>query len=251
MRNCPILRRFSDVRAGLKVGPVTLVCAFAGGLVLISLLLAQGTHLRAARCAGGVVTVIADSPSDRDAACSGAEHAIAVLDGLGLPVLSPIVVHVVDEITLDHDASALGTFDPRTHLVKGLARSAYSVGSAEEAVLGLPFDDELHASVFAHEVTHAVFHQHEARIPLSPAAHEYVAYSVQLTTLPVDHRRRILERFEVSPFTNVDQVSSVILAFDPNGFGIKAYLHFRDAADQHAVLRSLVSASRASPPEWY
>lgn len=232
-------------------GRTFLVPAFMGVIVASVVLLTQQSDLRTVRCGGGLVAVIAQSKADRDAACGGAERAIAVLDRLGLPVLSPIVVHVVDEITMTHGASALGTFNPRTRLVKVLARSAYSVGSADEAVLGLPFDEELHASVFAHEVTHAVFHQHEDRIPLSPAAHEYVAYSVQLTTLPVDHRRRILERFEVTPFSDVDQVSSVILGFDPNGFGIKAYLHFRNATDQHAVLRSLVQASRSGAPEWY
>ncbi len=251
MRHSPVFLRLFNMLDGGRGSRTALVSIFVGGLVLIGLLLTHGADLRAGRCAGGVVTVIAQSPADRDAACDGAGRAIAVLEGLGLPVLSPIVVHVVDKIDIMHGASALGTFDPRTRLVKVLARSAYSLGSVDETVLGLPFDDDLHASVFAHEVTHAVFHQHETRIPLSPTAHEYVAYSVQLTTLPNDHRQRILNRFEVSPFSDVDQVNGIFLAFDPNSFGIKAYLHFRDAADQNAVLEGLVRASRAGTPEWY
>ena len=251
MRHGPVFARLFGMLDGGRGSRTALVSVFAGGLILIGVLLAHGTDLRSGRCVEGVVMVIAQSQADRDAACDGAERAILVLDGLGLPVLSPIVVHVVDEIDDIQGASALGTFDARTRLVKVLARSAYSLGSIDETVLGLPFDDELHASVFAHEVTHAVFHQHEARIPLSYTAHEYVAYSVQVMTLPEDYRRRLLDRFDVSPFTNVHQVNGVMLAFDPNSFGVKAYLHFRDSADQNAVLRGLVRASRAGVTEWY
>jgi len=251
MRRSPVFRHIFSGFGCLVCRPAFLVPAFMGIIAVSGGLLFQQSELSAVRCGGDAVTVIAQSSADRDAACTGAERAFAVLDRLGLPVLSPIVIHVVDEITVMHGASALGIYDPKTRLVKVLARSAYSVGSTDEAVLGLPFDEDLHASVFAHEVTHAVFHQYEERIPLSPVAHEYVAYSVQLTTLPADHRQRILDRFKVSPFTNVSQVNGTLFAFDPNGFGVKAYLHFRDAADQHAVLRRLVHASRSGAPEWY
>ncbi len=251
MRYSPPLQRLIAVFGRVAGRRAILIPLLVGVVVLSGAWLGREPELRAARCAGGLVTVIAQMPADRAAACAGAENAIAVLDRLDLPVLNPLVVHVVDEITIMHGASALGTFDAKTRLVKALARSAYSVGSTDEAVLGLPFDDVLHESVFAHEVAHAVFHQHEDTIPLSPVAHEYVAYSVQLTTLPEDHRRRILDRFAVSAFTDVTQVNATLFAFDPNGFGIKAYLHFRDAADQHAVLRSLVRASRSGVLEWY
>ncbi len=74
---------------------------------------------------------------------------------------------------------------------------------------------------------------------------------MQLATLPGPKRRRILDQFEGAAFSDVEQVSDLILAFDPNRFAVKAYLHFRDAADQHAVLEGLSGASRADPPEWY
>jgi hypothetical protein len=251
MRHNRVFPRFLSVFLGKAVAPVGLFAILAVGGVAIGVLSTRETGPNATRCGGGVVTVIAGAAADREAGCAGAGRAIAVLDDLGLPVLGPIVVQVVDELVIANGVAALGTFDPRTRVVKVLARSAYSVGKADEGVLGLPLDDHLHASVFAHEVTHAVFHQHEARIPLSPAAHEYVAYSVQLTTLPPDHRRRVLERFKVSPFDNVEQVNGMILAFDPNGFGVKAFLHFQGAADQNAVLENLIRASRAAPRQWY
>jgi hypothetical protein len=158
---------------------------------------------------------------------------------------------VVDEIEMPNGAAALGTYDPRTQMVHVLARTAYSLGSVDDQVLGLPFDEELYTSVFSHEVTHAVLHQYEREIPLSPAAHEYVAYAVQLMTLSRPHRRRIVERFDGVPFTDVNQVSTMILAFDPNKFAVKSYLHFRDAGDQHAVLQNLIRASRAASAGWY
>lgn len=251
MRYSPDFLRFFNVLAGDAGRWTVVVGSVVGVIAVLAMLLVQEPDLRAAACGGGGVTVIAESSYDRDAACTGAGRAIAVLGGLGLTVLGPIVVQVVDEITIMHGVPALGLYDPRTHLVKVLARSAFSPGTAAEAVLGLPFDEDLHASVFAHEVTHAVLHQYEEWIPLGPAAHEYVAYSVQLATLPGPQRRRILDRFEGAAFSNVEQISEIILAFDPNRFAVKAYLHFRDAADQHAVLEGLIGASRVGPPEWY
>jgi hypothetical protein len=58
------------------------------------------------------------------------------------------------------------------------------VGTADDTVLGLPVDAVLYASIFAHEVAHAVIHQNLDGRKLSFAAHEYLAYAVQLGTLP-------------------------------------------------------------------
>ena len=251
MRRVAIFSRFLTVLAGDASHYRVLVAGFFAFISVLYLSLAQGSDLRSDRCVAGSVTVIAPSLADKTAACAGAERAIVFLGELGFPVERSIVIHVVDEIEMTHGASALGTFNPRTHLVHVLARTAFSLGSGDDAILGLPFDDELHASVFSHEVAHAVLFQHQREVPLSPAAHEYLAYSVQLATLPPAHRRRIVDRFDGAGFTDVAEASTIMLAFDPNHFALKSYLHFRDAADQRAVLQSLILASRAGAPEWY
>ena len=145
----------------------------------------------------------------------------------------------------------MGIYDPKADVVKVLARSAFSLGTTGDTVLGLPIDDALYASVFAHEVAHAVIHQNLGGQKLPYAAHEYLAYAVQLATLSAPNRERVLARFPGAAFTELEQVSEMALGLDPDWFAVKAYQHFRKLDDQDAVLRRLLADFPAHQKEWY
>ena len=100
-------------------------------------------------------------------------------------------------------------------------------------------------------VAHAVIHQNLGGQKLPFAAHEYLAYAVQLSTLSAPNRERILARFPGAAFTELEQVSEIVLGLDPDRFAVKAYQHFRKLDDQDAVLRRLLADFPAHQKEWY
>lgn len=225
--------------------------AAAGLSIVVGLIVATAPGVAATPCGETQVSVAAGNADDVRVACRGVAGAIAFLAERGFGVREPVFVEVVESIEVIPGASVLGIYDPKADVVKVLARSAFSSGTVGDVVLGLPVDEALYASVFAHEVAHAVIYRNIGRRELSPAAHEYLAYAVQLATLPVAYRQRVLARFPGAVFTDLDQVSEIALGFDPDRFAVKAYQHFRKLDDQDAALRRLLAEFPAGSSEWY
>lgn len=212
---------------------------------------ATAPGVAATPCAGTGVSVAAENADDARFACRGVIEAVDFLAERGFAVRKPVKVEVVESIDVIPGASVLGIYDPKADVVKVLARSAFSSGTTDDTVLGLPIDDDLYASIFAHEVAHAVIYQNLGGQKLPFAAHEYLAYAVQLATLSVPERERVLARFPGAAFTELEQVSEVVLGMDPDRFAVKAYQHFRKLDDQDAVLRRLLADFPARSREWY
>jgi hypothetical protein len=225
--------------------------AAAGIAIALGPIVATVPGVAATPCAEIPVIVAAADADDVRVACRGAVGAVAFLAERGFSVDEPIVVEVVEGIDVVPGASVLGIYDPKADRIEVLARSAFSSGTTGDRVLGLPVDDTLYASIFAHEVAHAVIYRNIGRRELSSAAHEYLAYAVQLATLPRSYRERVLARFPGAGFSDLKEVSGVILGFDPDRFAVKAYLHFRELDDQDAVLRRLLADLPTGDPEWY
>jgi hypothetical protein len=230
--------------------------AAAGLVVLLGLIVATAPGVAATPCTQTRVSVAADNADDARVACRGVVDAVDFLAERGFAVREPVFVEVVESIDVIPGASLMGIYDPRADVVQVLARSAFSLGTTSsgaigDTVLGLPIDDALYASVFAHEVAHAVIYQNLGGQKLPHAAHEYLAYAVQLATLSAPNRERVLARFPGAAFTELEQVSEMALGLDPDWFAVKAYQHFRKLDDQDAVLRRLLAEFPAHQKEWY
>jgi hypothetical protein len=225
--------------------------AAAGPVFLLGLIVATAPGVAATPCAGTRVSVAADNADDARFACRGVVEAVDFLAERGFTVRQPVFVEVVESIDVVPGASVLGIYDPKADVVKVLARSAFSLGTTDDTVLGLPIDDALYTSIFAHEVAHAVIYQNLGGRKLPFAAHEYLAYAVQLATLSAPDRERVLARFPGAAFTELEQVSEIVLGLDPDRFAVKAYQHFRKLDDQDAVLRRLLADFPAREKEWY
>lgn len=231
-------------RAGVRL-------AAAGPVILLGLIVATAPGVAATPCAGTRVSVAADNADDARFACRGVVEAVDFLAERGFAVRKPVFVEVVESIDVVPGASVLGIYDPKADVVKVLARSAFSLGTPGDTVLGLPIDDSLYTSIFAHEVAHAVIYQNLGGQKLPFAAHEYLAYAVQLATLSAPNRERVLARFPGAEFTELEEVSEIVLGLDPDRFAVKAYQHFRKLDDQDAVLRRLLADFPAHQKEWY
>jgi hypothetical protein len=236
-------------RGGL--GRAVLPLVSIGLAAVLGLTLSTTPVSAATPCAETGVTVTADDRDDVRVACRGAIDAVAFLADRGFTVGKQVNIEVIESIDVIPGASVLGFYDPKANVVKVLARAAFSSGETRGTVLGLPIDDVLYGSIFAHEVAHAVIYQNLDRRKLSFAAHEYLAYAVQLATLPTDYSDRVVAPFSGTGFTDLDQVSEIILGMDPDRFAAKSYLHFRELDDRDAVVRQLVADFPRNDSEWY
>jgi hypothetical protein len=246
--------RISFRRFGVTIAlPIALVLTSIAAVSSGNSVTSDGLRKQAAGagCAGDLVTIVAPSEVDYAAVCLGAHRAGAFLEQFGLRLNAPITVKAVDNIAPVMQTPLLGLYNPKTQTVKVLSRAALKAGTNGDKVFSVPIDADVHAGIFTHEIVHAILDQNTERFPLSRAGHEYLAYAIQLATLPVGTRERILASHPVSGFDTVDQVSDILLGFDPDKFGVNAYLHFRDAGDQAAVFNDLVRLSRAAEYGWY
>ena len=83
-------------------------------------------------------------------------------------------------------------------------------------------------SVILHELSHIALVDQPGGADLTPAEHEYVAYSLQLDALGPEGRAPILERAGLTPPVGVDRINLMILSFDPMRFAAYAW-HYFDA----------------------
>lgn len=135
----------------------------------------------------------------------------------------------------------LGLYDLRHRQITLLPYEHARDRMIPDMLFGETIDEALYTSVVAHELAHAIADRHFRHRPASRVAQEYIAYTVQLSTLESSMRRGILSRFDQTAFADIDEMSTTYYALDPSGFGIKAFLHFRQLDDPGAFLHGLLS----------
>lgn len=190
--------------------------------------------------------VVSASLDDRHEACRAAAGAIAAMAELGLEPTRPLGLTVVDH-----------PFEPPYDRIPALYRirsgrielqtSGRLRDDGEATILGQPISASLYRSLVVHEIAHAVASMH-GRADMRHAAQEYIAFSMQIASLPADERERILARADVGPFGSLDEVSDLYLMLDPQRFAAKAYQHFAASPDPAALLQRLLQLGAPRAP---
>ena len=220
--------------------------AFTGTVLSLSLSVSTGTV--AIRCVDTDVIIFGGNDRDASTACKGATQAVDVLARIGLTNGRPITIHVDDRMEQIQGVPVIGFYDPESAQIRVASRFALNAGTTDATLFDLPINEPLYASVFAHEVTHAVIDSAVGDGPVrrlrpTRAAQEYVAYSIQLATLPDALRSRILNRITVSGFDAPVDVTETYLALAPNRFAVSAYRHFIDVDDREGFVHQFLEES--------
>ncbi len=189
------------------------------------------------------VRVAAHSEADRDAACLGASLALDFLTARGLTTEQPLTVTVTKTIEAINGTPIFGFFDPRTNVVQVASWAALTERAQPAQMFGMPLDRALYVSVFAHEVTHAIVHAHVDGRRLGHAAHEYVAYAVQIATMEDTLRQRVLSHHPWTGFSADTEINDLVLALAPFRFAALSYHHLQASDDDSALLRRLLLPS--------
>ena len=100
-------------------------------------------------------------------------------------------------------------------------------------------DPDLHRSIVAHEVAHAIASQN---LPEKQAfvTQEYIAYVTQLATMPPDVREKVLANFPNNSFDTDEQINMTIFMMAPEVFAVKAYRHFLKPENGAAFFQRLL-----------
>lgn len=189
------------------------------------------------------VVVDFSQQSDFLDACTGAARAMAYMLDKGFRGPTGINIRIIDSVEENQLPVAHGHFDSKTKIATVMSRSVYQDASVLNRVLGLPMDSELYSSIFTHEVAHAIAHENFAAAKPPTVAHEYIAYTVQLATLPDALRNRILTAIPGTGFEHEREISELYMAFNPDRFAVQVYRHFMRSTNRAEFFARLLSGA--------
>lgn len=225
------------------------------GLVFLAAAFAYPAAAAERRCVGTNTTVTADSAYDAKLACAGAADAVAFLSQQGFTVDTVMRIDILDSVFLHSEEKPsfriLGQFDAKQNRIMVTSINGQRDMAKEKPIFGVPYDVALFRSVVAHEVAHAIaednFHVEEP----TRMAHEYIAYIVQLATMPPQLSQRVFASIPSQGFESELEINPMVYGLNPDVFAVKAYLHYLRPEVGMAFLQTLLSRDMMSIfPQW-
>jgi hypothetical protein len=222
--------------------------------LFMALVLMPGTATREAQaadrwlCPDGRVSVTALSERSAHMVCAQAARARAFLAQCGVFGRQELDVRVTRDLLSPSGWRRSGDYDPSTRRVRLLPFAAYALTVKPRIGSAPVLARTLHASVASHEIAHGIFHEHTRHLDLPDTAHEYVAYAVQLSTLPEEVQKALAEHKDLRPIGNLFQFSYFLLRADPERFALAAWRHFNQPENGCAFLDRLVRGQVHFPP---
>lgn len=222
-----------------------------GMVVGIALWLCNAATATAASACGNV-QIDAGLADDTDIAlvCLGVDRARAFFSQYGLHPTDRITIHLRPQ-GIDKRVNHIGLYDPAEGDIELLT---FDRASDVGEVFRSPMTPALYTSFVVHELAHAFADAYFDASAASVLAHEYIAYTAQLATLPASARDAVLANYVLQGFHSLDEISLLYYELDPSAFGVKSYLHYRDLTDGRAFIMHLLDGSiRLSNkiPDWW
>lgn len=178
------------------------------------------------RCRIPEFIVVDADPQYAELVCDTVTDTVYYMERYGFRATRPETrVHIVDTLVQTHFVSSLGSYDAKHDRIEILSYEAALKVLPHRPAFGIKMSPELYRSFVAHEIAHAIANVNFARPPVV-SAHEYIAYTVQLATMPESLRAAIIRNVDTEGFDHPKEVDEMLLAVDPNLFAVKSYLHF-------------------------
>jgi hypothetical protein len=228
----PALGEEQTVRANLWLAAALLCTALIDGTA----------HAASFSCRESDVTVQGSSSAARETLCSAAADAFAFLERYGLEPKRAIRIEIVEQSIHHGGYAAYGSYDVTSDRIYLMSYPAVLASSEQPRMYGEPFDRVHYRGAIAHEVAHAVVEHNSRTSPLSKAAQEYLAHATQLAVLPPERRAAIIRAAGVGAWEPGDAISEIYMAFAPNRFAVKSYLHLTGLEDPAPFVETLLGA---------
>lgn len=207
------------------------------------------------RCAGTNATINADSAYEAYLACAGAADAVAFLSQQGFTVDTVMQIDILDSVFLHTNENPsfriLGQFDAKQNRIMVTSIDGQREMAEEKPIFGVPYDVALFRSVVAHEVAHAIADDNFQVEEPSRLAHEYIAYIVQLATMPPRLSQQVFEALPAQAFETETDINPMFYGLNPDLFAVKSYGHYRSPGVGVAFLQTLLHRDLMSIyPQW-
>ncbi|NMT63592.1 DUF6639 family protein [Marinobacter orientalis] len=216
-------------------------------VALLWLVNAPGYSATRVACPVPGVTVFSDQAEDGELACQAVGKTLEFMGSQGFLVNTVFTIDVVDRPLSLHGTEVKGTYDSRSFHIEVPNFSQAQLMAHRHPPFRMSMCHTMWQSFVAHEVAHAVA-QANFQVPKpSLEAHEYIAYVVQLATLPEALREQLLEAFDNPAFRHERQISRIFLQLAPEIFAVKAYRHYVAQPDPQAFFQRLLNRRLSSP----
>ena len=183
-------------------------------------------------------------------ACSAAATAIRRLGRCGLGVHEPLQVSFEPKVRHPFGGPVFALFEGEQRRIRITQFTAIPALAARTPFAKLPLRD-LYRSLIVHEVVHGVLRQSAAGQSMDQVASEYLAYGLQIATLPPTARDTFLSLVLLTAQTGDLEFSDVMLALNPYFFAASSYRHLEASGDEcrqiHAVIKgsaTFIASSR-------
>lgn len=193
------------------------------------------------------VTVFSERADEGELACQAVGTTLTFMRRRGFRVDTEFTIDLVDRPLSLHGTEVKGTYDSRSFHIEVPSFPQAQMMAQRHPPFRMSMNHRMWQSFVAHEVAHAVAQANFQVSKPSLEAHEYVAYVVQLATLPDTLRKQLLEAFDNSAFQHERQISRIFLELDPEVFAVKAYLHYVAQPDPPAFFQRLLNRRLSSP----
>ena len=202
------------------------------------------------RCGSHDIIVKYSSAADVTDVCEGVSDAIRFLEANGVKKKGGFTINIVQKIQTSLPIDILAKYNLKTNQIDILSLERF-LKLKKKTLFGLKIDSILYRSFIVHEATHAIVLQNIQSQQSSRAAQEYIAYTVQLATLPIEYQKKILERYQIDGFNNDEEINMVLYCLDPDSFAVMAYKHFLRAENGAAFYTRILNGELQLDEEFY
>jgi len=210
-------------------------------LCYYSLLAAPAFAAPATQCAQIPVEIAASRVTATQEICAAAAAALQFLQQYQLQPKHQLRIELVDEPLHTEGHPIYGSYDYAHDRIEIMSRGAIAERLQSPMMYDQPFDNEHYRGVIAHEIAHAVAHHNTQLERVSTAAQEYLAHATQLAVLTPERRAGIIQAAGVGPWQTDDVISEIYMAFAPDRFAVKCYLHLTQHRAAQAFIQLLLS----------
>ncbi len=201
------------------------------------------------------IFVDVDTVSSKDLAlvCDGAKKAHAFFRSHGIEFKRQI--HINLHMTgIKNQPVHIGLYGAKKDHIDLLTLEHAKYQSAKQPPFGMQMNESLYVSFVVHEVAHAIADQNFKNGTSSLIVHEYLAYVAQLATIEPHSQADILQRYDLEPFTSLENMSQIYFELNPSAFGLKAFKHYQSLSEQSQFIQDLLSGvikPEDQQLEWY
>lgn len=177
-------------------------------------------------CSDPAISAMAPREADRTMVCQMAVRAKLLLERCDLTLPKPVEFALVDSGDELEMAGYLGHYSPRNDRVSLLSASELIELLGEDSAFRALPEDHLFESIVVHEMTHAFIVPTECGRRICRPAHEYIAYALQIESLPEASRNMLLAAIPATEDRELSYFSSFLLDIAPEHFAVEAWRHF-------------------------